>query len=147
VRGGARLTTQVGPDGRRYAVGGEVSIDVSEVEGDPRATLHKARAIQRAALAPVNPSAQDRAVAARAAAMAQEARQELARERAQPSPDGEESRLQGSPNPAAGGSGPEPHPPSTIHRALRSYTMAASDHPVPGHKADDQTGKLFAASI
>jgi hypothetical protein len=37
--GGPTLTYQVGPDGKRYAVGGEVPIAASEVPGDPRATL------------------------------------------------------------------------------------------------------------
>ncbi len=67
-----------GPDGRLYAVGGEVSIDTSPVPNDPEATLEKAEVIQRAALAVAEPSPQDRAVAAAAAAMAAEARAELA---------------------------------------------------------------------
>jgi len=57
-----------GPDNRQYAVGGEVSIDVSE-GGSPEETVSKARTIQRAALAPADPSGQDRAVAAAAARM------------------------------------------------------------------------------
>ncbi|WP_341501379.1 putative metalloprotease CJM1_0395 family protein [Gallaecimonas sp. GXIMD4217] len=69
-----------GPDGRRYAVTGEVAIDASEVAGDPQATLEKAEQIHRAALAPVEPSAQDRRVAAEAIAMANRARQQLLRE-------------------------------------------------------------------
>lgn len=55
-----------GPDGRRYAVGGEVSIDASPVQGNPEATIAKMRIVVRAALAPSQPSAQDRAVAAQA---------------------------------------------------------------------------------
>lgn len=69
-----------GPDGRLYAVGGEVSIDTSSVPDDPQATLEKAEIIMRAALAVADPSPQDRSVAAQAAAMASEARAELARE-------------------------------------------------------------------
>jgi len=57
-----------GPDNRQYAVGGEVSIDVSE-GGSPEETVAKAQTIQRAALAPAEPSGQDRAVAAAAARM------------------------------------------------------------------------------
>ena len=71
---------QVGPDGRRYAVGGEVSIDTS-VPADPEEALAKAETIERAALAPVDPSPQDYQVAARARQMAAEARRELAAER------------------------------------------------------------------
>ena len=58
---------ETGPDGKRYAVGGSVSIDTSPVDGDPEATIEKMRIVQAAALAPAQPSAQDRAVAADAA--------------------------------------------------------------------------------
>lgn len=78
--GGPRYTYQTGPDGKRYAVGGEVPIDVSEVPGNPEATLQKAQTIRRAALAPSNPSSADRAIAAKAAAMAAKARQDLTRD-------------------------------------------------------------------
>lgn len=79
--GGASFESVKGPDGRQYAVGGEVRIDTSPVQGDPAATLKKAAQIQRAALAPAQPSAQDLAVAARAAAMAQEAQMALMAQR------------------------------------------------------------------
>lgn len=71
---------QRGPDGRLYAVGGEVHIDTSPIPDDPQATLEKAEVILRAALAVTEPSSQDRSVAAQAAMMATEARAELARE-------------------------------------------------------------------
>ncbi len=76
VRGGARLTYVRGPDGVLYATGGEVSIDTSGAS-TPEATLAKAERIRRAALAPAKPSSQDRAVAAQAARMAMQARQEI----------------------------------------------------------------------
>lgn len=79
VRGGASFQTQQGPDGKAYATGGEVSIDASPVAGNPAATLAKARQIQAAALAPAQPSGQDRAVAAQAAQMALKAQGEMAR--------------------------------------------------------------------
>ncbi|MBU2885340.1 catalase [Gilvimarinus agarilyticus] len=66
-----------GPDGVSYAVSGEVGIDASAVPGDPQATLDKAEQVQRAALAPAEPSAQDRRVAARASQLAVEARAEI----------------------------------------------------------------------
>src|SRR5690554_5663123 len=40
-----------GPDGRSYAVGGSVDIDVSPVSNDPEATISKMQIVQRAALA------------------------------------------------------------------------------------------------
>jgi hypothetical protein len=76
-KGGASFEFVLGPDGQRYAVSGEVQIDTSGVPGDPEATLEKAQQIQRAALAPAQPSAQDRSVAIAAAAMAAEARVEI----------------------------------------------------------------------
>lgn len=80
VNGGARYQYQTGPDGKRYAVGGEVSIDTSEASS-PEASITKAQAIRRAALAPAQPSSQDRAVAAQAGQMEREARAELAAEK------------------------------------------------------------------
>lgn len=77
ITSGANFSYQKGPDGRLYAVGGEVSISTSEVPQDPQATLEKAMTILRAALAPADPSSQDRQVAAQAAAMAQRARAEF----------------------------------------------------------------------
>lgn len=52
-------------------------LDTSEVLNNPEATIQKARTIQRAALAPANPSGQDRQVAAQAAQMEREAQREL----------------------------------------------------------------------
>lgn len=71
--GAATYTYETGPDGRPYAVAGEVRIDASPVLGDLEATVAKMRVVVAAALAPVDPSAQDRAVAARASLRLQEA--------------------------------------------------------------------------
>lgn len=75
--GSASFSYTVGPDGNRYAVGGEVSIDVAPIKGDPEATLAKLDVVIAAALAPVKPSAQDRKVAAAAVAARNQARAEL----------------------------------------------------------------------
>lgn len=74
---GANFNFQRGPDGILYAVGGDVQIDISPVPGDPRATVQKAETIRRAALAPSDPSSQDRQVAAQASRMAAQARAEI----------------------------------------------------------------------
>lgn len=66
-----------GPDGRQYAVGGEVSIDTSKIAGNPEANLRKFQQIRRAALAPLEPSPQDRRVAAEAQRQISEARAEI----------------------------------------------------------------------
>lgn len=73
-------TTTQGPDGRRYITGGEVSIDVS-AENDPESTIRKMEQIKRAAMAPTDPSAQDRAVAQQAEAIKAQAEAELAQQR------------------------------------------------------------------
>ena len=69
-----------GPDGNRYAVAGEVPIDVSEVPNDPQATIEKMQQVQAAALAPAEPSSQDRKVAALAAQTLSKATSELLQE-------------------------------------------------------------------
>ncbi|MEC7949114.1 MAG: putative metalloprotease CJM1_0395 family protein, partial [Myxococcota bacterium] len=81
LTGGMSLSYQVGPDGKRYAVGGEVSIDASPGKS-PEETARKAQRIRAAALAPAEPSAQDRSVAARAGQMEADARSELRQQRA-----------------------------------------------------------------
>ncbi|MDF1587906.1 MAG: putative metalloprotease CJM1_0395 family protein [Gammaproteobacteria bacterium] len=77
IRGGTSFTYQRGPDGVQYAIGGEVSIDTSKVVNNPEATLRKAEQIRTAALAPAQPSQQDRTVASKAAQLVIEARAEL----------------------------------------------------------------------
>ncbi len=78
--GAPKLSYEQGPDGRRYAVEGKVNIDTSEIPGDPQQTLAKADIIKKAALAPQNPSAADRAIAAEATQMASKARMEMSAE-------------------------------------------------------------------
>lgn len=73
---GASFTYQRGPDGNRYAIGGEVQIDIGK-ESKPEDTIQKMAVIARAALAPASPSPADRQIAAQAAMKASRARQEL----------------------------------------------------------------------
>jgi hypothetical protein len=67
VRGGANFGYATGPDGKLYAVSGEVSIDSSAIPEDPAATIRKMNQVIKAALAPAQPSGQDRSVASSAA--------------------------------------------------------------------------------
>ncbi len=76
VQKGVSLRYEKGPDGRRYAVAGEVSIDTSK-EADPADTITKMQTVRAAALAPADPSPQDRKVAAAATAAMTKARSEL----------------------------------------------------------------------
>ncbi|WP_323795759.1 putative metalloprotease CJM1_0395 family protein [Nisaea sp.] len=78
--GSISYTYQAGPDGRRYAVGGEVPIETSPVAGDPDATIRKLQQVRNAALAPAEPSAADQAIAAQASQGIQQARAEKAQE-------------------------------------------------------------------
>lgn len=74
---GASFSYQRGPDGVNYAIGGEVRIDTSPGR-TPEETIRRAQTIRAAALAPAEPSGQDRSVAAQASQMEAEARAELA---------------------------------------------------------------------
>jgi hypothetical protein len=96
--GSPTFTYTTGPDGKRYATGGEVSIDASPVAGDPAATVQKLRTVIAAALAPADPSGQDRAVAAQAQAALAQAQAELAKSSAQSLAGGgdQEQRGQGA---------------------------------------------------
>ena len=74
--GGPSFSYQTGPNGKRYAVGGSVPIDIGK-ESTPAATIIKMRTVKRAALAPANPSAADRQIAAKASMQEMKAMQEL----------------------------------------------------------------------
>lgn len=86
VQGGASYQYERGPDGKMYAVGGEVKIDISP-ERTPEATIRKMQQVKRAALAPAQPSGTDRAVAARAAQIEAKARAERSKELNPPEKD------------------------------------------------------------
>lgn len=75
--GAPQLSYVRGPDGVAYAVSGEVSVSLGAIAGDPEATLQKAEQIQQAALAPADPSPQDRLIAAKAAQLAEQARADI----------------------------------------------------------------------
>ena len=91
ANGAPKFEYQTGPDGKQYAVGGEVSIDTSPVPGNPEATARKARTIKRAALAPRDPSSQDVKVAAQAAQLEAQARLEAKAEKAEEKEDASET--------------------------------------------------------
>lgn len=77
VTGAPSLSYTTGPDGKRYAVEGEVSVDLSVVKGDARATIAKMQKVHAAALAPVHPSIQDTRVASTATQLILQAQSEL----------------------------------------------------------------------
>gem|GEM_PF-5376758 len=75
--GSASFSFKQGPDGKRYAIAGEVPIDLSAVADDPAATIQKAQTVRAAALAPADPSSQDLQVAAAATQLELTAKTEL----------------------------------------------------------------------
>ncbi len=81
VRGGANFTYQTGPDGKQYAVAGEVKIDMSVDPDNPEATIRKMQQVRRAALAPSDPSPQDRSVAQQASNIESQMRAKIQQEK------------------------------------------------------------------
>jgi len=80
MTGAASYTYQQGPDGKMYAIGGEVSITMSS-GSTPQETIANARQVAAAAMAAGDPSPQDYSVAASARVMEMKAQQQqLARE-------------------------------------------------------------------
>lgn len=114
VTHGARYEYRQGPDGQRYAVGGEVGIDVSP-DSKPEQTIRKMQTVRAAALAPSQPSSQDRSVAASASQQESQARMEM---RAAQSEESRESQARlstaatdpsnSSASPSAAGAGKDP---------------------------------------
>jgi hypothetical protein len=124
LTGGATFSSETGPDGRQYAVGGEVSIEMSGGK-TPEETIERAERIRAAALAPADPSPQDRAVAAAATQMEAQARQQQAaqeraeREPARHSGDGSEPARDTADAPGL-------RAQATAQRALAAYRNAAA---------------------
>lgn len=76
---GLNYTYEKGPDGKQYAVGGEVMLDTTKGK-TPQETIQKSEQIKRAALAPANPSSADIKIAASAEAMKNNAELEIKKE-------------------------------------------------------------------
>ena len=77
--GAASYTYQKGPDGKMYAIGGEVPVSMKS-GSTPQETIANAQAVIASALAPADPSGQDQAVASSAMMMIVKAQQQLAQE-------------------------------------------------------------------
>ncbi|OZB19701.1 MAG: hypothetical protein B7X58_02295 [Marinobacter sp. 34-60-7] len=123
--GAISFSYQRGPDGAQYAVGGEVSIDVAPVQGDPQATIEKMRVVRAAALAPAQPSGQDRAVAAQAMQTMLQAQVELAASAGEANEQGEGARADTRVN--DNGSVPSPATGQKADRTYRSVSAIGSD--------------------
>jgi hypothetical protein len=77
--GAVSFSYETGPDGKSYAVGGEVPVDLSSGR-TPEETIARAQQVRAAALAPADPSPQDLSVAAAASQMEATARAQLAQQ-------------------------------------------------------------------
>lgn len=71
---------ETGPDNKQYAIGGEVQIDSAPIPNNPKATIEKMDVVIRAALAPAEPSGQDKKVASQAQKNRSEAQADLAKQ-------------------------------------------------------------------
>ncbi len=118
--GAPTLEYETGPDGKRYAVAGKVNIDLSKVKDSPQETIAKMEQIQAAALAPAQPSAQDRRVAARAAQIAAQARMDLRIEQSEAAP------AQTATSPASATPAPQSTAEENAHQPARVSTPAVS---------------------
>jgi len=77
--GAATYTYQQGPDGKMYAIGGEVSVSF-QTGSTPQETIANAQAVIASATAPSDPSGQDMAVASSAMVMMMKAKQQISQE-------------------------------------------------------------------
>ncbi|NRB37041.1 MAG: hypothetical protein HRU20_01080 [Pseudomonadales bacterium] len=150
LAGAPSYSYQKGPDGRNYAIGGEVGINTSVVKGDPQATLARSEKIRRAALAPINPSAQDMHIATLATRMAVDARAAITAEKSRAlSDEATKETLADTPEsddvaasqgasedanaPALSGSPDKPQPVPVVsasrEQSLNSYSAVATPSP------------------
>lgn len=124
--GGATFSYRRGPDGQQYAVGGEVRIDVSPGK-TPEETILKAERIKAAALAPADPSGQDRSVASQASQMASDAQIELTKAKLDKSA-GKDSEASAAPSAENKSSSPGNTPTSAAaQRGIAGYRAASND--------------------
>ena len=74
---------ETGPDGKKYVVAGDVNVSYRS-SSDPEVNLKNAQQLRAAALAPADPSSQDRKVAMQAEREIAQARQEILEEQNKP---------------------------------------------------------------
>ncbi|MFL0810454.1 MAG: catalase [Agarilytica sp.] len=124
-----------GPDGVSYAISGEVPIDVGK-EATPQETLRKAQIVRRAALAPAEPSPQDRRVAAQASQLEAQARSEISRETRAELNEAKEGRANEEENEAPNGLSED------ITAESSSSTLAST--PKPRFSAEDTNASAIS---
>lgn len=143
--GSPRYDFQTGPDGRRYAVGGTVSIDVSAVPGEPEKTVEKMRIVRAAALAPAEPSGQDRRVAAEASKTEAAARAELAEQKT--AEQGTKTSENGEQEPATMEEGETPARTSGTTGVTGTRNLARARQAVRSYQASRSGGGAARGSL
>ncbi len=79
---GPNYEYETGPDGKKYAVAGDVNVSYKHSD-DPEVNLRNAQQLRASALAPADPSSQDRKVAMQAEREIAQAKQEIMEEQRQ----------------------------------------------------------------
>ncbi|WP_045855587.1 putative metalloprotease CJM1_0395 family protein [Teredinibacter purpureus] len=127
--GAAQYQYENGPDGVRYAVGGEVPINVGR-EASPEATLRKAEIVKRAALAPAEPSPQDRRVAAEASRLQADAQREIIAQQTASTEESDSSDVDGNKDGviASNGASTEDREPASRSDDIGSRSVRAADN-------------------
>jgi hypothetical protein len=127
--GAASFSYETGPDGRRYAVGGEVPVSIRPGR-TPRETIANAQVVRSAALAPADPSSQDMAVAAQATQIEAEARQQITQSRVRGDDDGDPltKDIGKAKGPAGDASADVSQVPGTAQDGATTGPAKAADH-------------------
>jgi hypothetical protein len=140
VTSGASYEYETGPDGKRYAVGGEVGISLAEGR-TPEETLQRARQIRAAALAPADPSPQDRSIAAAAGQMEMRAMREIAAQRLEEGKQGGDAAAP----PVSSASGAAESAGAAYFAGIQAYRqMAGAPEPGTGLGAGRGMGNLLS---
>lgn len=145
LAGAASFTYERGPNGVEYAIGGDVPIEIIQNPGNPQATIQHMEQVRAAALAPANPSAQDRSVAAEASQILLKAQAQLVKKAnqqlgAQTSGSSEGGHGQGA-NSAVGGQSSSTSKSSLA--GIQTYQSVAGGNPLGGSSS---TSNGFSAS-
>lgn len=146
--GAASFTFEQGPDGKRYAVGGEVPVQL-QTGRTPEETIRNAQTVRAAALAPAEPSGQDRSVAAEAAVVEAKARQELAAKAKGEDQDGETTAKTRGPDGKDGSAKDKPESAALVSQLeterRQTYGSRGHEHPDGGCGFCSRAASRYAA--
>lgn len=145
--GSPSYTFEVGPDGKKYAVNGEVSVDLSSVSGDPQATITKMQRVHAAALAPANPSSQDARVAATAAQKILSAQSELMAQKQDSSTEPSKTKSSQSVNTQSTFHNENKHDASKEFDTLINQTLSAQENISPSSTIKSNLSGVLSSEV